>query len=357
MYTGAGVLPYTTLNGDVLVLLGAEYSRPSGSGRGYWCDFGGRREDNDVDERFTAAREFSEETRGVFNNGVDASSATNDECVNASVSNMLRILEKGEGVVRIMHRSYVLFIAPVPYVDERVFAVLAENQESQDPTEHRMWGEKRDVAWIPAEKLAWSALVAAPVSHRQRRHMVLSYRVIQALQAVSSAYGMNCVKLFEQLRGDAPASLQVWHMTNVIHTQQVQALCTTTISTDTSTEPSAATTDPEIQSTDVIVKSLAISSNENSENICTCECQDHQCGSAHKTESVLRIDDVLEQRCTSMYLSFAEWAETRHISDVPHRRRKRKHSVQQKHNPIPHPTQMWRDIIARKQEQLKKLHS
>jgi len=61
-YIAAGILPYTIRNGRVFVLLGEE-SRTAGT---VWTDFVGTRKDEDCTPVVTAAREFSEESRGAY---------------------------------------------------------------------------------------------------------------------------------------------------------------------------------------------------------------------------------------------------------------------------------------------------
>jgi predicted NUDIX family NTP pyrophosphohydrolase len=68
-HKSAGVLPFSIHEGAVMVLLGAEPCRTGPGGRVWktmWRDFGGGREAADADSAATAAREFSEETLGLF---------------------------------------------------------------------------------------------------------------------------------------------------------------------------------------------------------------------------------------------------------------------------------------------------
>ena len=67
-YIAAGILPYTIRNGRVFVLLGEE-SRTAGT---VWTDFVGTRKDEDCTPVVTAAREFSEESRGAYASGKTA---------------------------------------------------------------------------------------------------------------------------------------------------------------------------------------------------------------------------------------------------------------------------------------------
>ena len=61
-YIAAGILPYAIRNGRVFLLLGEE-SRTAGT---VWTDFVGTRKDEDCTPVVTAAREFSEESRGAY---------------------------------------------------------------------------------------------------------------------------------------------------------------------------------------------------------------------------------------------------------------------------------------------------
>mmetsp|Transcript_24319 Transcript_24319/g.57971 ORF Transcript_24319/g.57971 Transcript_24319/m.57971 type:complete len:170 (-) Transcript_24319:833-1342(-) len=78
-YKAAGVLPYANIEGVPHALLGAERKRTGPNGaftRTMWGDFGGHREaSDDGDSVYTASREFSEETLGMFSSAlVDPSS-------------------------------------------------------------------------------------------------------------------------------------------------------------------------------------------------------------------------------------------------------------------------------------------
>ena len=56
-----GILPYTIINNKLYFLL-----QKSDFKRNLFSDFGGKREDDDLNIMYTAAREFSEETNGLF---------------------------------------------------------------------------------------------------------------------------------------------------------------------------------------------------------------------------------------------------------------------------------------------------
>lgn len=100
----AGIVPYTETPGGGMRFLLQDIL--NGTRAGKLSDFGGRREATDEDIFATAAREFTEETGGVFG----------DE---RSLAHRLR----SGSTVRIMNRSgrYVTFFLKVPYVDESQF--------------------------------------------------------------------------------------------------------------------------------------------------------------------------------------------------------------------------------------------
>lgn len=56
-----GILPYTIVNNKLWFLL-----QKSGTKKKLYSDFGGKREEDDKNIMYTAAREFSEETNGIF---------------------------------------------------------------------------------------------------------------------------------------------------------------------------------------------------------------------------------------------------------------------------------------------------
>jgi len=65
VYDAAGLLPYSRHDGALKVLLGCEPRKDRG-GEVVWTDFIGKLDPTDLDARDTAAREFSEETRGAY---------------------------------------------------------------------------------------------------------------------------------------------------------------------------------------------------------------------------------------------------------------------------------------------------
>lgn len=63
-----GILPYTIINNNIYFLLQKQYSKKNNSKDSLYSDFGGKREKSDPNIGYTAAREFSEETNGIFFN-------------------------------------------------------------------------------------------------------------------------------------------------------------------------------------------------------------------------------------------------------------------------------------------------
>mmetsp|Transcript_17774 Transcript_17774/g.29221 ORF Transcript_17774/g.29221 Transcript_17774/m.29221 type:complete len:188 (-) Transcript_17774:737-1300(-) len=104
-FTAAGILPYCwvpNLGGEAMFLLGEELCwsrRPRDNKllKGYfWKDFGGRRESEECVEE-TAAREFSEETLGVFANDV-AQAATNSGVLQSTRMMLAKLLSARDQV-------------------------------------------------------------------------------------------------------------------------------------------------------------------------------------------------------------------------------------------------------------------
>ena len=228
-WRAAGVLPYAVLDGAVLVCLGKEYSlassttrllvRQSDAGaqlqsdagvgspeepppsqrlepqyRSWWSDFGGGREAGDATAVHTAAREWAEETIGMFGNGGDLAAR-----VASSTENMRAQLEAAAAAAAaaaapgshapspgptfaVVGDSYTMYACAVPHVDtlllqlardENDAAVSDAAADAQEPLEpgevaeedlraaslRRRCGEKRDFAWVSLESLL--AAVAA----------------------------------------------------------------------------------------------------------------------------------------------------------------------------------------------------
>lgn len=63
-----GILPYTIINNNIFFLLQKQQTKKNNSKDSLYSDFGGKREKSDPNIGYTAAREFSEETNGIFFN-------------------------------------------------------------------------------------------------------------------------------------------------------------------------------------------------------------------------------------------------------------------------------------------------
>lgn len=75
----SGILPYTIVNNEIYFLL-QKIDKTN-----LYSDFGGKREQNDNSIKYTASREFSEETNGFFfSNKFMSKSITNDELIKKS---------------------------------------------------------------------------------------------------------------------------------------------------------------------------------------------------------------------------------------------------------------------------------
>ena len=193
-YTGAGVLPFAHCGNEIFVLLGQErFLSHTGKVSHVWSDFGGRRDDADGgDMLVTAAREFEEETLGLFppilevlRSGVVYTPA-NAATAGAAVSD----IGTTRGATRsstmtCVNGKYRMFVAPVVFIDAFMFnlATQALEQEQEDPAQCgssggssgeggnisgsvgsngggknramvREQSEKLDFCWVPAASLA-----------------------------------------------------------------------------------------------------------------------------------------------------------------------------------------------------------
>ena len=207
-WRGAGVLPYTVAaGGEVLVLLGQEFvlaphtqscvaTAGGGAGggaaasaapgvsqppprrqpryRSWWSDFGGGREPSDADAEHTAAREFSEETVGLFGDGSDLVTRV----LNSTAIMRRRLVETGapptdsasavppptnRPVFAVVHDTYTMYCCPVSHVDSLMFQLARDENdaaqkfcasgEHNDSIEKRC-GEKRDFCWVSLRSLS-----------------------------------------------------------------------------------------------------------------------------------------------------------------------------------------------------------
>jgi hypothetical protein len=145
-YRAAGVLPFAIAPaGQVLVLLGRERGWGPRSKVLRWKDFGGHREAIDEDAEATAAREFSEETLGLFG-GVEVASCS----IAASTSTMTDRLRSSGGVFRVESPlrnggNYCMFVAPVAYIDPLLFNLATQENAVTKGVDG---AEKCGFAWV-----------------------------------------------------------------------------------------------------------------------------------------------------------------------------------------------------------------
>lgn len=161
-YRAAGVLPFAVLaRNEVLVLLGREGHGPDGGKWQWWRDFGGHREAIDQDAESTAAREFSEETLGMYGGtsldatSVKASTAAMEKCLRSSSALCVTSPMKDRG-------HYCMFIAQVQYVDPLMFNLATQENKGRSGVKG---AEKNAFAWVSATEL----LAAAQVNSRRVR--------------------------------------------------------------------------------------------------------------------------------------------------------------------------------------------
>jgi len=123
---GAGILPYTYKDKNLIFLIGLDAHRQNEGG---WTDFGGTQEDGETD-LITAVREGTEETAGVIK---DLAERTQESLTKGYVF-------KNDG--------YCEIIVKIPYIEAKVFQCARD--ASQNPTVR----EKIGFAWVK-----WTALV------------------------------------------------------------------------------------------------------------------------------------------------------------------------------------------------------
>jgi hypothetical protein len=118
-YVNAGVFPFSTASGDMLVLLGFDGERKS------WSDFVGTCTPGETPPD-TAAREFSEETRGAFPGD--------------------RIVNRLENLEPVRIGETLLFLLEVPPVSAAEILRLTKSRNS----------EKTAYCWVPLDALLQS---------------------------------------------------------------------------------------------------------------------------------------------------------------------------------------------------------
>ena len=175
-WRAAGVLPYY-VKGDasnedtVHFLLGKELNE---DGRYQWSDFGGAKEPGDFSPEETAAREFAEETLGLFA-GVELTSL--EERVKRSTAWASGRLGCGPAAV-LSRKGYRLYLINVESQIEPLYFQLARDEndgsqctaaarnggaEGSTPVKlARASGEKRDFLWISAKRLLCGLGCAVP---------------------------------------------------------------------------------------------------------------------------------------------------------------------------------------------------
>lgn len=124
-YVNAGVFPYSTASGDILVLLGFDGDRAS------WSDFVGTCTPGETPPD-TAAREFSEETRGAFPGD--------------------RIVTRLETLEPVRIEETLLFLLEVPPISAAEISRLTKSRTS----------EKTAYCWVPLAALLASIDESGP---------------------------------------------------------------------------------------------------------------------------------------------------------------------------------------------------
>ena len=171
-FMAAGVLPYCEQGGRIAFFLGKELSKGrtlTGKHKYVWSDFGGKREDAAESAQRTAAREFSEETLGLW-----GGMGPLPERIERSFTSVLALCEEAvthggasaQAVARsfvIKNGLYITFVLPLSYIDALLFQ-LARDENDKQLTDARDSGmtcraaEKRDWTWVDAGVLADSML-------------------------------------------------------------------------------------------------------------------------------------------------------------------------------------------------------
>ncbi|KAI7842863.1 hypothetical protein COHA_003481 [Chlorella ohadii] len=160
-HKAAGVLPFCLHEGAVLVLLGAEPCRTGPGGKLYrtmWRDFGGGREAQDLDSAATAAREFAEETLGLFGDcGVDAASVALAATIfEARLRGPLQALKVEHTLAK---GSYHFYMTQTPFVAPLMFRLATEQNAA---TRAVPGGEKSAFAWVPLRAVLECVAATAP---------------------------------------------------------------------------------------------------------------------------------------------------------------------------------------------------
>jgi 8-oxo-dGTP pyrophosphatase MutT (NUDIX family) len=129
MNVSAGILPFCVHEGKGYFLIGQAIKNK------FWSDFGGNPDKTDPDIYYTAAREFSEETRYVYGIG----------SLQTSINYILPRLKDHKYLRYTAHEKngkYIMYIVEVDYIPAETF-----NNAPKVPH-----AEKRTYCWIPAQK-------------------------------------------------------------------------------------------------------------------------------------------------------------------------------------------------------------
>ena len=150
--------------------------RPSAGAK---VDIGGGREADDESVAATAAREWAEESLGVYGDGSDmaarvaSSAASMRACLSATAA------PGALGpVCRVVSEAYTMFAVAVPFVDTLIFQLARDENDAEAAEEcneeesaqgalRRRVGEKRDFAWV-----SLASLLAAGCMLRRLRSAV-----------------------------------------------------------------------------------------------------------------------------------------------------------------------------------------
>ena len=134
MKYSAGILPYAVDNGKIYYLLGRDW-------RDYgWSDFGGKYESGDLCVKYTACREFYEETMG---------------CV-YTFDTLYDILQNPANCTEIKSMTlsgypYYMYLIQIPYLNYKTifFKILSFTKYiNRGMSRHSMFFEKNSVQWF-----------------------------------------------------------------------------------------------------------------------------------------------------------------------------------------------------------------
>lgn len=155
----AGVVPYVNVRGRGILFLLQDHA--NGTRAGLLSDFGGRREPSDVDPFVTAAREFNEETNGLFGD---------THCV-------AHRLRRG-ATIRILNRTgrYVTFFLKVDHYYNPAAISEVDDTSTDGPT-------ARNCRWLRADQVIrriddGSVLPRLITSHRNEAGLTSLHKAV-----------------------------------------------------------------------------------------------------------------------------------------------------------------------------------